>query len=92
MNKSEEHDHQFLSLKIVQGGDIIKIALTDANLSTKFKKLYVPILKELNLKQKDIFFSNVEGKMLLNHDLGKDLKTIIERFGNNLRLYSEKIF
>ncbi|MFX1316641.1 MAG: hypothetical protein ACFE9T_12315 [Promethearchaeota archaeon] len=92
MSKSEEHTYEFLFLKIVQGGEVIKIALTDENLSKKFREMYIPILKELDLKPKDIFFSNVEGKMLLNHDLEKDLRTIIVRFGNNLRLYSEKIF
>ncbi len=83
---------EFLFLKIIQSGEIIKIVLTETNLKKKFKEFYVPILKRLKLKEKNVFISNKEGKMLGNSDLELPLKVISEKFGYRLKLYSEKVF
>ncbi len=83
---------EFLFLKIIQSGEIIKIVLTETNLKKKFKEFYVPILKRLKLKEKNVFISNKEGKMLGNSDLELHLKVISEKFGYRLKLYSEKVF
>ena len=83
---------EFLFLKIIQSGEIIKIVLTETNLKQKFKEFYVPILKRLKLKEKNVFISNKEGKMLGNSDLELPLKVISEKFGYRLKLYSEKVF
>ncbi len=83
---------EFLFLKIIQSGEIIKIVLTETNLKKKFKEFYVPILKRLKLKEKNEFISNKESKMLGNSDLELPLKVISEKFGYRLKLYSEKVF
>ncbi len=83
---------EFLFLKIIQSGEIIKIVLTETNLKKKFKEFYVPILKRLKLKEKNVFINNKEGKMLGNSDLELPLKVISEKFGYRLKLYSEKVF
>jgi len=92
MNKYKMYEDEFLFLKIIQSGEIIKIVLTETNLKKKFKEFYVPILKRLKLKEKNVFISNKEGKMLGNSDLELPLKVISEKFGYRLKLYSEKVF
>jgi hypothetical protein len=84
--------NEFLFLKIIQSGEIIRIALTDMNLKKNLKEFYVPILKRLKLKEKSIFISNEQGKMLRNSDLELPLREISKEFGNRLKLYSEKVF
>ncbi len=86
------YEDEFLFLKIIQSGEIIKIVISDKNLRKNLKEFYVPILKELKVKEKDVFISNEESKMLGNYDLELPLNLIIKKFGNNLKLYSEKIF
>jgi len=92
MNKYKMYEDEFLFLKIIQSGEIIKIVLTETNLKKKFKEFYVPILKRLKLKEKNEFISNKESKMLGNSDLELPLKVISEKFGYRLKLYSEKVF
>lgn len=83
---------KFLSFKIIQSGEIIKISLSQTNLRKKFHEIYLSLLKELKLKQKDTFLSNNEGKMIGIPDLGLSLEGIINKFGRKLRLYCEKVF
>ncbi len=92
MSKKGKLENKYLSLKIIQSGEIIKIAISDKNLRKNLKEFYVPILKELKVKEKDVFISNEEGKMLGNSDLELPLNLIFKKFGNKLKLYSEKIF
>ncbi len=92
MNKYKMYEDEFLFLKIIQSREIIKIVISDKNLKKNLKEFYVPILKELKVKEKDVFISNEEGKMLGNYDLELPLNLIFKKFGNNLKLYSEKIF
>ena len=92
MSEPKDFYHKFLFLKIIQSGEIIKIALTDMNLKKNLKEFYVPILKRLKLKEKNVFISNEEGKMLGNPDLELPLKVISKKFGYRLRLYSERVF
>jgi len=92
MSKPKDFYHKFLFLKIIQSGEIIKIALTDMNLKKNLKEFYVPILKKLKLKEKNVFISNVEGKMLGNSDLELPLNIISKKFGNRLKIYSEIVF
>ena len=92
MSEPKDFYHKFLFLKIIQSGEIIKIALTDMNLKKNLKEFYVPILKRLKLKEKNVFISNEEGKMLGNPDLELPLKVISKKFGYRLRLYSERGF
>lgn len=92
MSKQGKLENEFLFLKIIQSGEIIRIALTDMNLKKNLKEFYVPILKRLKLKEKNVFISNKEGKMLRNSDLELPLKVISEKFGYRLKLYSETVF
>jgi len=92
MSKPKDFYHKFLFLKIIQSGEIIKIALTDMNLKKNLKEFYFPILKKLKLKEKNVFISNVEGKMLGNSDLELPLNIISKKFGNRLKIYSETVF
>jgi len=92
MSEPKDFYHKFLFLKIIQSGEIIKIALTDMNLKKNLKEFYVPILKKLKLKEKNVFISNVEGKMLENSDLELPLNIISKKFGNRLKIYSETVF
>ena len=91
MSDLKNQDNEFLSLKIVQSGETKKIPLTPENMKKKFKKIYLPILKELKLKHKDVFLSNEEGKMIGPFDFSLNLGEIINRFGNELKLYSERV-
>jgi len=91
MSDLENHGYEFLSLKIVQSGEIKKIPLTTENKKKKFKNVYLPILKELKLKHKDVFLSNEEGKMVGPFDYSLKLGEIINKFGNELKLYSERV-
>ncbi|MFX1321272.1 MAG: hypothetical protein ACFFAQ_06465 [Promethearchaeota archaeon] len=92
MSEPKDFYHKFLFLKIIQSGEIIKIALTDMNLKKNLREFYFPILKRLKLKEKNVFISNEEGKMLGNPDLELPLKVISKKFGYRLRLYSERVF
>ena len=92
MSKQEKLENEFLFLKIIQSGETIRIALTDMNLKKNLKEFYVPILKKLKLKEKNVFISNVEGKMLGNSDLELPLNIISKKFGNRLKIYSETVF
>ncbi len=91
MSDLENQGYEFLSLKIVQSGEIKKIPLSPENMKKKFKSVYLPILKELKLKHKDVFLSNEEGKMIGPFDYSLNLGEIINRFGNELKLYSERV-
>lgn len=92
MSSSNRQSDEFLSFKIIQSGEIIKISLSQTNLRKKFHEIYLSLLKELKLKQKDTFLSNNEGKMIGIPDLGLSLEGIINKFGRKLRLYCEKVF
>ena len=91
MSDLKNQGNEFLSLKIVQSGEIKKIPLTPENVKKKFKNIYLPILKELKLKHKDVYLSNEEGKMVGPFDFSLKLSEIINRFGNELKLYSERV-
>jgi len=92
MSKQGKLENEFLFLKIIQSGEIIRISLTDMNLKKNIKEFYVPILKRLKLKGKNVFISNEEGKMLGNSDLELPLKVILKKYGYRLKLYSERVF
>ena len=78
-------------IKIIQSGNVKPFSLTERNLNTQFRELYAPLIKELKLSKKDIFFTNDQGKALTNMDLNLPLIKIIEKFGNKINLYYEKI-
>jgi hypothetical protein len=84
-------NEEFFVLKIIQSGEIKSFSLSEENLNKTFKELYLPIIKELKLKKKDIFLSNDAGKALTSLDLNLSLKEILEKFGNKINLYYEKI-
>lgn len=92
MKNTEHQEKQFFFFKIIQSGEIIKIALTEINLANNFKEIYLPLLKQLKLKQKDVYVSNEEGKMIGDFDMELSLESILNKFGNKLKLYCEKIF
>ena len=92
MDDLNNHIYEFMSFKIIQSGEIIKISLSTANLRKKFYDIYFSILKELKLKQKDTYLSNEEGKMIGDIDLTLPLVDIIKKFGTKLKLYYEKVF
>jgi len=84
-------NEEFFILKIIQSGEIKSFSLTKDNLSKIFNEIYLPIIKELKLKKKDVFLSNDAGKALSNLDLNRSLKEILEKFGNKINLYYEQI-
>ena len=92
MKSSDNQGSEFLSIKIIQSGDIIKVALTTANLRKRFSEIYSSLLKELKFKQKDIYLSTEDGKMISNSDLNLSLEDIIKKFSVKLKLYYEKVF
>lgn len=91
MNDKKNNLDNFLSVKIIQSGDIIKVSLSSTNLKKKFNEIYGSLLRELKFKQKDTYLSNKEGKMIGDFDLELSLEEIIKKFGNRLKLYYEKI-
>ncbi|MFX1420150.1 MAG: hypothetical protein ACFE9N_14630 [Promethearchaeota archaeon] len=91
MDDENNNLDNFLSVKIIQSGDIIKISLSPTNLRKKFNNIYSLLLKELKFKQKDTYLSNEEGRMVGNIDMELSLEKIIKKFGNKLKLYYEKI-
>ena len=78
-------------IKIIQSGNVKSISLNESNLNTQFRELYTPLIKELKLSKKDIFFTNDQGKALTDMDLNLPLIKIIEKFGYKINLYYEKI-
>lgn len=91
MDSSIDKDINYLSILIVQSGDIIRIKTSTENLRKKFYDIYSSLLKDLKLKQKDAYLSNEEGKMIGDFDLNKLLEEIIQEFGSRLKLYYEKV-
>ena len=92
MDNLNIEQEKFLSFKIIQSGEIIKISLNQTNLRKKFQEIYLSLLKKLKLKHKDAFLSNDEGKMIGIPDWDLSLEGIINKFGRKLRLYCEKVF
>ncbi len=92
MAYSNNKVNEFLSFKIIQGGETIKVKLSTVNLRKKFDEIYGSLLKELKLKQKDTYLSNEEGMMIGDLDLNLYLEDIIKKFGTKLKLYYEKVF
>lgn len=91
MRNANIKNEEFFILKIIQSGEIKSFSLTKDNLSKIFNEIYLPIIKELKLKKKDVFLSNDAGKALSNLDLNRSLKEILEKFGNKINLYYEQI-
>ena len=91
MNNSMHQEKHFLFFKIVQSGESIKIPLTEKNLFSEFKEIYFSLLKELKLKQKDVYISNEEGKMVGDLELTLPLDDVIKKFGTKLKIYYEKV-
>ncbi len=92
MYNLKNQGNEFLIFQVVQSGEIIRVSLTPMNLRKKFDKVYLSLLKELKLKQKDTFLSNEQGKMIGTHDINLTLEDIIKKFGTKLKVYYEKIF
>ncbi|MHA1293200.1 MAG: hypothetical protein ACTSQJ_11070 [Promethearchaeota archaeon] len=92
MNDSIEENRNFLFIKIIQSGEIEKIPLNQVHLDMKFNLLYLPLLKSLKISKENIILSNKEGVALTNKDLNLPVKKIVEKFGNIINLYYEKIF
>jgi hypothetical protein len=92
MNDLFKEGKEFLTFKIIQSGQIIKVELTPTNLEKKFQDVFQSLLKELKLKGKNTFLSNEEGMMVGNYDFNCTIKEIIDKFGNIIKVYSEKIF
>ena len=88
----KDKDIDFLRIKIVQSGEWIKRKLSKENLTLQFKKILLPLLKDLKLKEKNILIGNASGRMLSPLEFNLPLKSIIKKLGTELSLHSEKIF
>jgi hypothetical protein len=88
MNTQEQ---EFFTFKVIQSGEIIKVQLSPSNLKKNFQEIFHSLLKDIKLKQRDVFLSNEEGKMIGLYDLRLNLEEIIKKFGTQLKVYSEKI-
>ncbi|MFX0005973.1 MAG: hypothetical protein ACFFAV_04500 [Candidatus Hermodarchaeota archaeon] len=91
MDSSIDKDIEYLSILIVQSGDIIRIKTSTENLRKEFYDIYSSMLRDLKLKQKYAYLSNEEGKMIGDFDLNKSLEEILQEFGSRLKLYYEKV-
>jgi hypothetical protein len=91
MNYSDNKDIDYISIKIIQSGDIMKIKISKENLRKQFYEIYDSMLKELKLKQMYVYLSNEEGRMIGDLDLNRPLEEIIQKFGFKLKLYYEKV-
>ena len=92
MNDAYHQEKCVFLIKVVQSGEKVEIPLTEKNLEREFKEFYSNILKELKLKQKDVYLTNEEGKMIGISDLNLSLQDVIKKFGFRLKLYSERVF
>ncbi len=91
MNDKKKREREFFDFKIVQGRNLKRFELTEENLAKKFKALYFPLIKELNLKKRNAFLCDDSGRMLSNLDLNLSLEEIIEKFGHEINLHSESV-
>ena len=91
MDNSEDQEPFFLFIKMIQGGEIKKIELTEFTLAKTFKEIYFPILKQLKMKEKDVFLSTESGRSISSYDLDLTVEEIVKKFGDKLNLYYEKI-
>ncbi len=92
MADNENHEEEFfLIIKIVQTGKINSVPLNDLNLEKKFKEIYEPLLKNLNMKRTGSFLSDECGRMLGPFELNLTVKEIVEKYGTQLNLYYEKV-
>lgn len=91
MSNINTKNDQFFIIKIIQSGEIKSFSLTKENLNRPFKEIFLPLIKELKLKLKDIFLSTDAGKTLINKDLNLSLNEILKKFGTKINLYYEKI-
>ncbi|MFW9968776.1 MAG: hypothetical protein ACFFDF_01160 [Candidatus Odinarchaeota archaeon] len=92
MEDSNGETNEFLTIKLIQSGDIIKISLSKINLKKQFNEVFKSLLRELKLKQKYAYLTSEDGKMVSILDLNLSLEEIIKKFGMKLKLYYEKIF
>lgn len=92
MEFSKRDNNKFLTIRIIQSGDKLRVALTKINLRKKFNEIYAPLLKELKLKRNYTYLSSEDGKMVSNLDLNLSLDDLVEKFGLNLKLYYERVF
>jgi hypothetical protein len=84
-------NNDFLTIKIAQSGDILRVPLTKENLKKNFNEIYYSFLKELKLKQKDTYLSSEDGKMISLSDFNLPFEDILKKFGMKLKLYYEKV-
>ena len=91
MENSDSQESFFLFFKIIQGGDIEKVELTELTLEKNFKEVYFLILKKHNMKEKNVFLSTESGRSISSFDLNLTVEEIVKKFGNKLNLYYEKI-
>jgi hypothetical protein len=86
-----KNDQDLLEIKIIQSGKVKTYSLSDEDRVKKFKDIYNFLLKELDLKKKDVLITNDHGKAVSSNDLNLPLSEMICKFGKKLNLYSEKI-
>ena len=92
MEFSKRDSNKFLTIRIIQSGDKLRVRLTKINLRKKFNEIYAPLLKQLKLKRNYAYLSSEDGKMVSLSDLNLSLEDFVEKFGLNLKLYYERIF
>jgi len=92
MEFSKRDSNKFLTIRIIQSGDKLRVRLTKINLRKKFNEIYAPLLKQLKLKRNYAYLSSEDGKMVSLSDLNLSLEDFVQKFGLNLKLYYERIF
>jgi len=92
MEFSKRDSNKFLTIRIIQSGDKLRVRLTKINLRKKFNEIYAPLLKQLKLKKNYAYLSSKDGKMVSLSDLNLSLEDFVQKFGLNLKLYYERIF
>ena len=92
MEFSKRDSNKFLTIRIIQSGDKLRVRLTKINLRKKFNEIYAPLLKQLKLKKNYAYLSSKDGKMVSLSDLNLSLEDFVQKFGLNLKLYYERVF
>ena len=90
MQDNENLLEDFLFIKVVPAGTKEVIELNEYNRSLKFKEILFPIFKKYKIKKRDAFLTTEDGKMLSPLYYSQDTNSVVNKFGNVLKLYNEK--
>lgn len=92
MTTETDEEKDILKIKLIQGGEIKVIELSEKLKNLRFGQFLDLFLKELGMKRKDVYLSTDSGKMINPLYYNQIVKQIVKKYGSNLNLYNEKVF